>query len=762
MTPVAKRGSKSLVVVESPAKARTVANILGRQYEVKASIGHVRDLPKSALGVDVKHGFDPYYIVPKEKQRVVDEIAAASKRAQAVFLATDPDREGEAIAWHLVQAVGLDEASPRRVVFHEITPQAVRAAFRHPRAIDMQLVQAQQARRILDRLVGYNLSPLLWKKVARGLSAGRVQSVALRLVVEREREVQGFLPKEYWTIEAQLSKTDDPQSFRAKLTGLVGKRKKLEIASQSEADRLVSLLQSAAYSVAADQKKKQARRPSPPFITSTLQQEAARRLGFTAQRTMRIAQQLYEGLAIGDEGQVGLITYMRTDSIQVAHSARDETRAYIREKFGQPYLPASPRVYKKRVKRAQEAHEAIRPTSTYREPEKVRRYLNRDQERLYTLIWQRMVASQMTDALYDVTTVDIEARPGRGRDAYLLRAVNTQLAFPGYRHLYTEAREEGEEEDLGKNPLPELAAGDLLRLLELFPEQHFTEPPPRYTEGTLVRTLEEKGIGRPSTYAPIIATVQGRGYVEKQNGRLRPQELGFVVNDLLTTYFPDIVDVNFTAEMEDELDEIARGERSWQPVVQDFYTPLMKALAIASEAPVARQETGEMCDQCGQPMVIRWGRRGRFVACSGYPQCRNTRPVEDEGEPLPATEEACPQCGSPMVAKRSRYGPFLACSRYPQCQGTRPLLVKTGARCPLCGGDVVEKRSRRGRAFYGCANYPSCQFTTWTRPLPTPCPECGGLLLAAGENRARCSQCRWRGQPPQEAPATTGLSAGQR
>jgi DNA topoisomerase-1 len=762
MTPVAKRDSKSLVVVESPAKARTVANILGRQYEVKASVGHVRDLPKSALGVDVKHGFDPYYIVPKEKRRVVSEIAAASKGAQVIFLATDPDREGEAIAWHLVQAAGLDEASLQRVVFHEITPQAVREAFRHPRAIDMQLVQAQQARRILDRLVGYNLSPLLWKKVARGLSAGRVQSVALRLVVEREREIQSFVPKEYWTIEAQLSKTDDPQSFRAKLTGLVGKRKKLEITSQQEADRLLRLLQSAAYGVTAVQKKKQARRPSPPFITSTLQQEAARRLGFTAQRTMRIAQQLYEGLAIDGEGEVGLITYMRTDSTQVADSAREETRAYIREKFGEPYLPHSPRVYKKKVKRAQEAHEAIRPTSTYREPEKVRPYLNRDQHRLYTLIWQRMVASQMGDALYDVTTADIEAKPSAGRDAYLFRAVNTQLAFAGYRHLYTEAREEGEEEeDLGKNPLPELAAGDLLRLLGLFPEQHFTEPPPRYTEATLVRALEENGIGRPSTYAPIIATVQGRGYVERENGRLRPQELGFVVNDLLTTYFPDIVDVNFTAEMEEELDEIARGERPWQPVVEHFYAPLMKALAVASEAPAVHQQTSEVCDQCGQPMVIRWGRRGRFLACSGYPQCRNTRPVEGDGEPLPAVEETCPECGSPMVAKLSRYGPFLSCSRYPQCQGTRPLLVKTGARCPLCGGDIVEKRSRRGRVFYGCANYPSCKFATWTRPLSTPCPQCGGLLLAAGEGRGRCNHCGWRGQSPQEAPAATGLPAGR-
>ncbi|MDP2948355.1 MAG: type I DNA topoisomerase [Chloroflexota bacterium] len=760
---MAKRGGKSLVVVESPAKARTVANILGDQYEVKASVGHVRDLPKSVLGVDVKQGFEPYYIVPKEKRSVVGEIQAAAQRAETVFLATDPDREGEAIAWHLVQAAGLDDRSLRRVVFHEITPQAVRDAFRRPRQIDMRLVDAQQARRVLDRLVGYKLSPLLWKKVRGGLSAGRVQSVALRLVVEREREVQGFVAKEYWTIEAELAKAEgtkpgEPHKFRAKLAGLAGKgRKKLEIGSQQEADGLVRLLESAAYRVVDVQKKRQVRRPSPPFITSTLQQEASRRLGFSAQKTMRVAQQLYEGLPIGGEGEVGLITYMRTDSTQVADSAREETRAYIREKFGQAYLPPAPRVYKKKVKGAQEAHEAIRPTSTYREPESVRSHLNRDQQRLYTLVWQRMVASQMADAVFDVTTADIEATPlGAGKPRpYILRATNTQLAFPGYRHLYTEARDEGEEEDVGKNPLPELAAGDPLRLLGLFPEQHFTEPPPRYTEATLIRALEENGIGRPSTYAPILATVEGRGYVEKVNGRLRPQELGFVVNDLLTTYFPDIVNVKFTAGMEGELDEIARGERPWQPVVQEFYAPLMKALAVAADAPVAHEETRETCDQCGQPMIVRWGRRGRFLACSGYPKCRNTRPLEGEGEPLPVSEEACPQCDAPMVAKRSRYGPFLSCSRYPQCQGRRPLLVKTGARCPLCGGDIVEKRSRQGRLFFGCAGYPACQFTTWNRPLATPCPQCGGLLTADGEGRGRCGQCRWRGELPEEAPAGT-------
>jgi len=753
--PAAAKSSsgRSLVVVESPAKARTIANILGRTYEVKASVGHVRDLPKSALGVDVKHGFEPYYLVPKEKRQVVKEIQDAAQRAVAVFLATDPDREGEAIAWHLVQAAELDDSSLRRVVFHEITSQAVRDAFRHPRGIDMQLVDAQQARRVLDRLVGYKLSPLLWKKIRGGLSAGRVQSVALRLVVEREREIQGFLPHEYWTIEVELEAEAGPPSFRARLVGLAGKRGKLEVGGQGEADRIVSLLQEAAYQATAVQKKQQARRPPPPFITSTLQQEASRRLGFSAQRTMSIAQQLYEGLALGGDGEVGLITYMRTDSTQVAESAREETRRYIREKFGADFVPASARIYKKKVKGAQEAHEAIRPTSAFREPEAVRRFLSRDQYRLYNLVWQRMVASQMADARYDVTTVDIEAKPASGRNVYLLRANNTQMTFAGYRQLYVESRDEGEEEDVGKNPLPPLAVGDVLRLLGLFPEQHFTEPPPRYTEASLIRALEEKGIGRPSTYAPILATVQQRGYVEKTNGRLRPEELGMVVNDLLTKYFPNVVDVNFTAEMEEQLDEIARGERPWQPVIEEFYAPLMRALAAAADAPAVRQETSETCDVCGRPMVIRWGRRGRFLACSGYPECRNTRSLEGEGEPLPASDEPCPECGSPMVAKQGRYGPFLACSRFPLCKGTRPLVVKIGARCPQCGGDLLEKRSRRGRVFYGCENYPRCRFVTWSRPLATPCPQCGGLVAASGREKARCLQCSWRGDLPEEAPA---------
>lgn len=747
---------ENLVIVESPAKARTLAGILGRDYVVKASVGHVRDLPKGELGVDVAHGFQPRYVVPREKQRVVQELREAAREASTIYLATDPDREGEAIAWHLVQAVDLAGKVCRRAVFHEVTPQAIREAFRHPREIDMQLVDAQQARRILDRLLGYKLSPLLWQKVRRGLSAGRVQSVAVRLVVEREREVEGFVPQEYWTIETELARSDGQgPSFRAKLVGLVGRRRKLEIASQEQAQSLVAALSPADYRVADLQRKEQVRRPAPPFTTSALQQEASRRFRFSPKRTMALAQQLYEGLSLGDEGEVGLITYMRTDSTQVAEAAVQEARAYIREKFGQEFLPPSPQVYRRKAKRAQEAHEAIRPTAIRREPAAIRRYLTPDQHRLYSLIWQRMVASQMANALYDVTTVDVEARPQAG-EAYLLRAVDSRVRFLGYRQLYAEASDDEAQEQQGGNPLPDLAVGDALRFLGLTPEQHFTEPPPRYSEASLVKALEEKGIGRPSTYASILSTIQERGYVAKEEGRLRPSELGRLVNDLLTTYFSDVVDVGFTAQMEDELDDIARGQRPWQPVVQEFYDPLARALAVAQGAPKVVEATDQICEKCSRPMVIRWGRRGRFLACSGFPECRNSRDLEGAEEPAAVlSEEPCPQCDAPMVARRGRYGPFLACTRYPQCQGSRPLLEKVGVACPQCGGHIVARRSRRGRTFYGCANYPACGFTAWSRPLRQPCPPCGGLLLAAGQGQGRCRGCGWQGQVAEEELAAT-------
>jgi len=758
---MARRNAKSLVVVESPAKARTISRILGSKYDVKASIGHVRDLPKRDLGIQVDEGFLPKYVVPKEKARTVKEIRDAAQKAGDVYLATDPDREGEAIAWHLLEAADLGALPLHRVVFHEITPEAVQDAFNHPRDIDMKLVDAQQARRVLDRLVGYRLSPFLWSKVRRGLSAGRVQSVAVRLVVEREREIERFTRQEFWTIDTELEKPGAQPSFRARLQGLTGKRQKLEIPNETESERLVAILRSAAYRVLAVQTKTQTRRPAAPFITSTLQQEASRKLGFSTKRTMQIAQQLYEGLSLGSEGEVGLITYMRTDSTSVAASAQQEARAYIAERYGPEFLPASARQYTKKVKGAQEAHEAIRPTHVRREPETVRRFLNNDQYRLYNLIWQRMVASQMADALFDVTTADIEATPSDGRNSLLLRATNTQLQFAGFRQVYEEGRDDEAEEDLGSNPLPALSEADVLRALSFFPEQHFTEPPPRYTEATLIKALEEKGIGRPSTYAPTMSTVQDRGYVEKEGRFLKPSDLGSVVNDLLVEHFPDFVDVGFTAGMEDELDDIASGERPWQPVVQEFYTPLERALTTAKEAaPKQVQTTDVQCPECGKPMLIRWGRRGRFLACSGFPECKGTRPLEGEEQEAPQeSEEKCPECESPMRIKTGRFGRFLACSRYPECKGRKPLAVTTGVRCPKDGGEMLERRSRRGRTFYGCSNYPNCDFTTWTRPLTQPCPGCAGLITAERDGKAKCTACNWRGEVPDAEPQTASVSS---
>ncbi len=744
---------RSLVVVESPAKARTISRILGSRYEVRASVGHVRDLPKRDLGVDIKDGFRPKYVVPKEKARTVREIREAAQGASALYLATDPDREGEAIAWHILEAAKLRDVPHRRVVFHEITPEAVQEAFRHPRDIDMHLVDAQQARRVVDRLVGYRLSPFLWRKIHRGLSAGRVQSVALRLVVEREREIQAFQPQEYWVIEAQLEKEGAPPAFRAKLAGYAGQRRKLEVRDAKEAERIGAQLRSSSYRVLGVDRKQQPRKPPPPFITSTLQQEASRRLGFPAKRTMAVAQRLYEGVPL-PEGEVGLITYMRTDSTHVATSALEETRRFIAQRFGKEFLPAAPRRYREKVKGAQEAHEAIRPTSILREPESLRRHLKPDEYRLYKLIWQRMVASQMSDAIMDVTNADIEATPRDGDSRYLLRATNTQMRFPGFRQVYEEGRDDGEEEDLGKNPLPELSPGDPLRLVDLDLQQRFTEPPPRYTEATLVKALEEKGIGRPSTYAPTMSTIQERNYVAKEGRYLKPTELGFVVNDILVSSFPDFVDVGFTAEMEDELDQVASGERPWQEVVESVYLPLEDALAKAkAEVPQQVEDAGEACPECGRALVIRWGRRGRFLACSGYPECRFTRPLESPEEAVAeTTDEKCPQCSAPMVVRSGRFGKFLACSNYPRCKGSRPM--GTGVRCPQDGGQIVERRSKRGKLFFGCENYPNCDFVLWNRPLPQPCPNCGGIITAARGDKARCTTCGWQGEAPQGAPAT--------
>jgi DNA topoisomerase-1 len=755
-----KKKGKRLVIVESPAKARTLAGILGSEYDIRSSVGHVRDLPKTRLGVELEDGFRPRYVVPKDKKAVVKELKGAAEAASEIFLATDPDREGEAISWHLVEAADLQDRPHQRVVFHEITPAAVREAFEHPRAIDQHLVDAQQARRVLDRLVGYKISPILWKKIRRGLSAGRVQSVALRMIVEREREIQAFVPQEYWTIDADLMKEGAAGTFTARLVGADGSKKKIEIGDKTEADRLAALLRSAEYKVAEVKKRPMTRRPAAPFTTSTLQQEASRRLGFTARKTMAVAQQLYEGLELPGQGQVGLITYMRTDSTSVSMGAVEEARAYITRRFGGDFLPSSPRVYKTKSKGAQEAHEAIRPTSVEREPGSLS--LTRDQKRLYTLIWQRFVACQMADATFDQTTVEIDATSSGSE--LRLRATESVVRFPGFRQLYEETREDSdaESDEPQARDIPELDAGDALVLAQLSTatdeerqavraDQHFTEPPPRFTEASLVKALEENGIGRPSTYAPILSTLQERNYVHREQRTLIPQDLGFVVNDLLIEHFPDVFNVGFTAEMEEELDEIASGEAEWEPVVRQFYKPLEAALESAQLAPKVEEVTDQACEKCGKPMVARWGRFGRFLACSGFPDCRNTKPLEEDEAEAEATDETCDECGSPMVLKGGRFGKFYACTRYPDCKGTKALLKKIGVDCPKCGGDIVERRTRKRRTFYGCSKYPECDFTNWSRPLPQQCPQCGGLIVAAGraqregQQPGKCVQCEWKG-----------------
>jgi DNA topoisomerase-1 len=696
--------SKKLVIVESPAKTRTLGKILGKGYSIRASLGHVRDLPRGQMGVDIEKGFTPRYVVPRAKIKLVNELKQATRDAGAVYLATDPDREGEAIAWHLSEVTKSDRTPYYRVVFREITEDAVKAAFRNPRGLDMQLVDAQQARRILDRLVGYKISPLLWKKVRKRLSAGRVQSVAVKIIVDREREIENFKKEEYWVIEVELSKKKEKVSFQATLVGLVG-GKKFDIHTEADSARIAGALEKAAYGVLKVSTKKVTRQPAPPFTTSTLQQEAWRKLRFTAKQTMAIAQQLYEGLPVGSEGNVGLITYMRTDSTRVASSAIADTAAFIREKYGPKFLPPRPRAFAARSRGAQEAHEAIRPTRTRREPSVIKKFLNGNQFRLYDLIWKRMVASQMAAALFANTTVDIEAR---NHDDYLLRTAASVNTFPGFMTLYSEGRDEVEEE--GKVTLPPLEKGEDLDFLGVIPEQRFTQPPPRYTEATLVKTLEQFGIGRPSTYAPTIATIQERDYVSKDKGVFQPTELGFATNDLLVQHFPDIINIKFTADMENELDEIASSERKWPDVIRDFYTPfekdLQKAVQTAEKVTLADEPTGEMCPDCGKPLVFKTGRFGKFIACSGYPECKYTQSFQ----------------------------------------------VKLEAKCPKCGKELVQRVSKKRRTFYGCSGYPDCDFLTNFRPLPQPCPRCGSLLTQHGK-QAWCAKCEYKGKVEEEKKA---------
>ncbi|MGN6758919.1 MAG: type I DNA topoisomerase [Thermomicrobiales bacterium] len=710
--PVRRTGN--LVIVESPSKAKTIAKYLGPGYRVQASMGHVRDLPKSKLGVDVEHDFTPQYLISKDKTQVVKDLKSSVQGAGQVFLATDPDREGEAIAWHLIEATTPDPARVHRVVFHEITPGAVRAAIANPRAIDMHLVDAQQARRVLDRLVGYKVSPLLWRKVKSGLSAGRVQTAALRLIVEREREIEAFVPVEYWTIEADLAKQasgpepNPADQFRATLHQIAGK--KAELHNETEATAVITDLNGAAYIVREVKTRETQRRPAAPFITSTLQQEASRKLGYGVRRTMQLAQELYEGVDLGPEGTVGLITYMRTDSTNIAAVAQEEARTIIAAKYGADYVPEKPPVYSRKAKGAQEAHEAIRPSGVARDPEAIRGYLSPQQYRLYRLIWQRFVASQMRPALLDSTTVDIDAgrgiladRPASQTAPYVFRATGAVIKFQGFLAVYREGRDDNADDDLDKDALPLLTRGEPLDLIRLAPEQHFTQPPPRFTEASLVKSLEEEGIGRPSTYAATVATLQTRFYVEVEEKRLKPTDLGRVVNDILVEQFPAVFDIGFTSKMEEELDEIAAGERPWVPVLQAFYGPFAesvdKAEGSMGRVKVADEPTDEVCELCGRPMVIKLGRFGKFMACTGFPECRNTKNI---------------------------------------AQGT-------GVTCPKCGKhEIVVKRSRKGgRVFYGCNGYPDCDFTLWDRPLPTPCPACGGLMVEAGKrgSGAKCTVC---------------------
>ncbi len=774
--------AKSLVIVESPAKAKTINKYLGDRYVVKFSLGHVKDLPKREVAVDVDHGFEPTYEVIEGKKKLMQELKLEASKADAVYLAADPDREGEAICYHLAEELGGKRGKgPKiyRVMFNEITATAIRRAFEKPGTIDLRLVDAQQARRVLDRLVGYKVSPLLWDKVRRGLSAGRVQTVALRLIVEREREIRAFVKREYWTIDAHLGgKT--PPAFDARL--IRRGEEPLQIPNQEAADAIVGSLDGAEYAVRSVTTKEKRRNPVAPFITSTLQQEAARKLRFSVKRTMALAQRLYEGMEIGKEGSVGMITYMRTDSTRVSGEALEEARSFIRQRYGDSYLPQHPNIYKTK-KDAQDAHEAIRPTSAARTPESLAGQLSEDELKVYRLIWMRLLASQMTPALFDQTSIDIAARE------YLFRATGSVLKFDGFLAVYEEGKDQKDEEDEElKHKLPGVEQGEILRLKHLKPEQHFTEPPPRYNEATLVKELEARGVGRPSTYAAILTTIQEREYVNKQGGRFTPTELGMVVTDLLVESFDDIFDVAYTARMEEELDEIEEGKLNWREALAEFYEKFAKDLERAQThmTDVKRLEkpTDLTCDKCGRPMVIRWGRHGSFIACSGYPECTNTReltvdlPDVDKHDlsELGGEEEYCPNCGRPMALKKGRFGQFYACSGYPDCKTTRPvggkekkpdvpleekcpqcsshMVIKQGrfgeftacsnypkckyvkqktigVACPSpgCTGELAERRSRRGKNFYGCIRYPDCDFVTWSRPVSMKCPECGHPYL---------------------------------
>ena len=733
-----------IIIVESPAKARTLKKFLGAKYNVKASMGHIRDLPKKDLSIDIENDFKPKYEISPDKKKIVKELKTLIHKYPdtMVWLAPDEDREGESIAWHLIYALDLKKIPVKRIAFHEITKQAVLKALDNPRDIDINLVHAQQARRVLDRLVGYKLSPLLWSKVRAGLSAGRVQSVAVRLIVEREREIEAFKPEEYWKIETDLEVKNG--EFTAELNKIKGK--KAEVKNKKQADGILHDLQDAKYTVAKLEKKESKREPAPPFITSTLQQEASRKLGFSVKQTMMIAQQLYEGMEHGKE-HAGLITYMRTDSFNLAQEFLKQTPKVIEKLYGKKYALGKARVFTKKARGAQEAHEAIRPTDLSKTPKDLKPHLEPQQYRLYKLIWERTISCQMPAAIFDVTNVKVATN-----NNYELMAKGKIIKEAGFMKVYVEGTDHAEEALTDKEKiLPEVKEGEICKLIKINPEQKFTQPPPRYTEASLVKKLESEGIGRPSTYAPTISTIMNRGYIEKQKDKkLYPLDIGMIVNDFLVKHFNDIVGYQFTANMEEKLDNIADGKIEWAKVINDFYHPFAETLdekkQTVKKEDVITETTDEICDKCKAPMQVKLGRNGKFLSCSKYPECKNAKPMKEDREKEAKLQEQykdekCDKCGSSMMVKKGRYGDFLACSGYPKCKNTRPLAHSLNVNCPKCKKELVEKRTKRGKVFYGCSGYPDCDFATWKKPIEDPCPVCKGLQVQMKKDLIKCEQC---------------------
>ncbi|HQC69910.1 MAG TPA: type I DNA topoisomerase [Sedimentibacter sp.] len=720
---------KNLLIVESPAKAKTIRTILGSNYTVKASVGHVRDLPKSKLGIDIENNFEPSYITIRGKGDIIQELKKEAKKADNVFLATDPDREGEAISWHLAKILNLDENKEIRIEFHEITKDAIKNASKAPRKLNIDLVNAQQARRVLDRLVGYKISPLLWKKIKKGLSAGRVQSVALKLVIDREKEIMDFKPEEYWTLELEIKKSR--KKFIAKFVGYFENDKliKVKINNQNEINKILDSIDKEKITAAKIEKSKSYSKPGPPFTTSSLQQEANRKLNFTSKKTMMVAQQLYEGVKVKGEGNVGLVTYIRTDSFRLSDEAVENAKQFILSNYGEKYHKF--RVYKKAKKnesKVQDAHEAIRPTSLLRTPEKIKDSLTTDQYKLYSLIWKRAVACQMADAEYDVTKVLFNNNDN------IFESNGKVLVFDGFRAVYGYADEKDEK------MFPEVKIDEVLEISKVIPEQHFTQPPARYTEASLIKDLEEKGIGRPSTYAPTITTITSRDYVVKEKGYLIPTDMGFLVTEMMEKYFPKIVNEKFTADLENHLDDVASGNINWRNVISNFYESFKKELDVAEnemkEIEIKDEVSDVKCDNCGAFMVIKSGRFGKFLACPNYPECKNTKPLNGK-EPPEEVDETCEKCGSKMLKRKGKFGEFLACSNYPKCKNTKPIIKTIDAPCPRCGKQIAIKFSKAGRRFYGCTGYPDCKYISWYEPTDKKCPECGEMMVLKN-NKQTC------------------------